>query len=94
MGQTLSKSDRKAKKSFTLSIESVGFLEQTRKKNRAESVSAVLEDILQKLRKAERLAAIERETASYYDGLSDAQVREQKEWAQFALEQFPIDDKD
>ena len=94
MSQTVSKPDRKAKKSFTLSIESVVFLEQMRKKNRAESVSAILEDILQKLRKREKLSAIERETAQYYDSLSDAQVAEQKRWAQFALEQFPHEDRD
>ena len=47
MSRPSSKSDRKARKSYTLSLRSVEFLETTKAQRRAASVSSVLEEILQ-----------------------------------------------
>jgi hypothetical protein len=78
----------KAKKSFTLSQESVAFLEGVRKKRRAGSVSAVLEEILQAVRRQQQRSALESAVAGYYDSLSDADVAEQSAWGEFALNEF------
>ena len=80
---------RKAKKSYTLSTESVAFLEALRKKRRAPSVSSVLEQILESVRRAQQRSALEKAVAGYYDGLSTSEVREQAEWGEFALREFP-----
>jgi hypothetical protein len=50
---------RKAKKSYTLSPESVDFLEALRRKRRARSISFVLEEILQAARREAELATID-----------------------------------
>ena len=89
MSQTIGKADRKAKKSYTLSPESVGFLEVTRKKRHAASTSAILEEILQNVRRENERANIERAVADYYASLSDKQVAEQTEWGDFAEREFP-----
>ena len=89
MSRTESKSDRKAKKSYTLSPEIVEFLETTRKQSHAESVSAVLEEILQNVRRDHERASVERAVANYYSSLSGAEVEEQAPWGEFSLAQFP-----
>ena len=89
MNQTIGKADRKAKKSYTLSPESVEFLEATRKKRHAASTSAILDEILQNVRRENERATIERAVADYYASLSDKQVAEQTEWGDFAEREFP-----
>ena len=79
----------KAKKSYTLSRDSVAFLEAMRKKRRAPSVSSVLEAILQAVRREQGKAAVERAVADYYGSLSNEEAAEQTEWGEFALGEFP-----
>jgi hypothetical protein len=81
--------NRKAKKSYTLSPESVEFLEALRKRRRAPSVSSILEEILQAARREQGRAAIERATADYYTSLSQGEAEEQTNWGEFALREFP-----
>jgi len=88
MRQTVGKSNRKAKKSFTLSVESVAFPEEMRQKSSAESISAILEEILQAVRRDENRAATDRAISEYYRSLSDEEVAEQREWGEFALREF------
>jgi hypothetical protein len=80
---------RKAKKSYTLSSESVAFLEIMRKKRRAASVSSVLEEILQSVRRRQEQAKVEQSVASYYSSLSGREATELADWAEFALGEFP-----
>ena len=80
---------RKAKKSYTLSPESVEFLEALRRKRSAPSVSAVLEEILQTIRCEQVRDKMEAAAAEYYSSLSDEQVEEQAAWGRFALQEFP-----
>ena len=80
---------RKAKKTYTLSPESVAFLEARRKRHRTASVSAVLEEILQAARREEAKAKLESAVSSYYDSLSDAESKEHREWGNFAMREFP-----
>ena len=80
---------KKAKKSYTLSPESVDFLETLRKKRRAPSVSCVLEDILQALQRDAELAMIDRSVTEYYNSLSGEEAQELAEWGEFAMREFP-----
>jgi hypothetical protein len=89
MGRTIGKTNRKAKKSFTLSTETVAFLELMRSKRKAESVSSVLEDILQSVRREQERASVARAVKRYYDSLTKEEEAEQSEWGEFALHQFP-----
>jgi hypothetical protein len=93
VSHTISKLDRKAKKSYTLSPESVAFLEAVRKKRRAGSISAVLEEILQAVRRENERASVARAVADYYGSLSTEEVEEQAEWGEFALREFPHEDR-
>jgi len=89
MSLTRSKHGLKAKKSYTLSPETVAFLEQMRKKRQAESVSAILEEILQNVRREQERASVERAVADYYSSLADNELAEHVRWSEFALAQFP-----
>jgi len=80
---------RKAKKSYTLSPESLAFLEATRKRRRAASISAILEEILQAARREFERASLERAVAGYYGSLSDGEARESAAWGDFAMREFP-----
>jgi len=79
---------RKAKKSYTLSPESVAFLETMRKKRHAASVSSVLDEILQGLRRHARRTSIDQAVTRYYSSLSTREEAEQKEWGEFAAREF------
>ncbi len=89
MNRTAGKTDRKAKKSYTLSLESVKFLEVTRKERNAASVSAVLEELLQSVRDEHERASMERAVADYYTSLSGKEAGERAEWGEFAEREFP-----
>jgi DNA-binding PadR family transcriptional regulator len=80
---------RKAKKSYTLSPESVAFLERLRRKRRAPSTSSILEEILQAARRRQQRAAVDRAVTEYYGFLSDAEAEEQLQWGRFAWREFP-----
>ena len=80
---------RKAKKSYTLSPESVDFLDTLRKKRRARSISFVLQKILQAARREAELETINRSVTAYYDSLSDEEAEELSQWGKFPLSQFP-----
>jgi len=77
-----------AKKSYTLSPESVDFLEAPRKKRRARSISFVLEEILQAARREAELAKINQSVTDYYASLSDEEAEELSEWGKFGLRQL------
>jgi hypothetical protein len=81
--------DRKTKRSFSLSPESVEFLETLRQKEAADSVSAVLEDILQAARRAQELALVDKAVTDFYSSLSEEDQKEDVRWGEFALTQFP-----
>ena len=89
MARTISKRRPvKAKKSYTLSAESVAYLEGLRKQRRATSASSVLEDILQHVRQASRKMALEQAVTDYYSSLGDDELDEQAKWADFAWAEF------
>jgi hypothetical protein len=79
---------RKAKKSYTLSPESVAFLETLRKKRRAASTSFILEEIIQTVRLAQRKKALDTSVANYYSSLTPAESDELTAWGEFAVSEF------
>jgi hypothetical protein len=80
---------RKTKRSYTLSPESVAYLEGLRKRRRSASTSAVLDEILLAARRHQERFNIEKSVAAYYSSLSPAELAELGEWGDFALSQFP-----
>jgi hypothetical protein len=82
---------RKAKKSYSLSPESVEFLNTIRKRRHASSVSAVLEEILQSVRREQSKSDLEQQVEDYYSSLSLDEAAEQTRWGEFALREFPRD---
>jgi hypothetical protein len=83
----------KAKKSYSLSRESVEFLEAIRKKRQVASISAILEEILQNVRREHEQASIERAVAEYYASFSDQVATEQAAWGGFAEQEFPNEER-
>ena len=81
----------KAKKTFSLSRESVKYLESLRDRKRAESVSSVLEELIRQQREALEMERISASVSSYYDSLPAEKVAEDRAWGQFAESQFPTD---
>ncbi len=83
---------RKAKKTFSLSRQSVMYLESLRKEKRSKSVSSVLEDIIRQQQQAKELERISASVTRYYDSLTPEEVAEDRAWGEFAATQFPSED--
>jgi hypothetical protein len=74
----------KRRRTFTLSPASLAYLEQETRRRSADSQSAVLDELLQEQKRERQMAALETAIGAYYDGLSDAEVEEDKIWGEFA----------
>jgi hypothetical protein len=79
---------RKAKKTYSLSPESVEFLEKLRQRPHAPSVSFILAEILQAVRREQGKAALERAVADYYSSFSAQDAADEAEWGEFAQREF------
>ena len=84
---------RKEKKTFSLSRESVSYLESLRKQKKRHSTSAVLEELIRQQRQAAEMERISAAVTRYYDSLSDEEQAEDRAWGEFALSQFPRDEE-
>jgi len=84
-----SRTARKEKRTFSLSRESLHFLESMRKKRKGTSVSAMLDELIARQRRAEESRRISASITSYYDSLTDKEVAEDRAWGEFAESQFP-----
>jgi hypothetical protein len=85
MSRISGKPERKAKKSYTLSVQSLEFLERVKVKRRAASVSSILEEIVQAAQREYERALLGRAVSDYYSSLSDEELTEQARWGEFAL---------
>lgn len=83
-----SSAKHKAKKSYTLSPESVAFLEGLRKKRHAASTSLVLDEIIQGALREQEKRAVEDAVSEYYGSLSDQERTERSVWGKFAETEF------
>jgi hypothetical protein len=59
------------------------------KQRRADSTSAVLEQILRAVKRETERAAIERAVSDYYSSLTESEAEELAQWGEFALSRFP-----
>jgi hypothetical protein len=82
----------KQRRTFTLTPESVAFLEElsaTRKDSQVrESVSAVLDDLLLAVRKEKYRLENEEKIGKYYDGRSYEERQEEIDWGKLATGEF------
>ena len=88
--------ERKQKKTFTLSHESIALLDEIRstsKGARQRSTSAVLDDILQNVRAKRKRQELEESVARYYSQLPGDEIAKNKAWAEFAMSQFAEEDE-
>jgi len=83
---------RKEKKTFSLTRESVSYLESLRKGKKRRSTSAVLEELIRQQRRASEMERISASVTRYYDSLTKEEVAEERAWGEFALTQFPTED--
>ncbi len=83
---------RKARKTFSLSQETVRYLESLRKERKKHSMSSVLEDVIQQLQETKEMERISASVTRYYDSLSTEEIAEDRAWGDFAATQFPGED--
>jgi hypothetical protein len=88
----LSSGARKARKTFSLSPESVSYLESLRKTRKGKSISSVLEELIRQRREAEDMKRISASVTRYYDSLTADEAAEDRAWGDFAATQFPSED--
>jgi hypothetical protein len=74
----------KEKRSYTLSSESVAFLERLHKTRRTRSVSAALDELLIEVRRQRGLRDLDAAVGAYYSG----ENTEDEDWARFAETEF------
>ena len=89
MARTARNDQRRQKRSYTLSPAAIALLEELRTERKAGSASSVLDSILRTILRGRQKTKIQRAVASYYSSLSHEECREQSDWGDFALKQFP-----
>ena len=88
---TIQATNRKMKRSFTLTPESVAFVAETRRKRKARSDSEALDLLLRELMLEARRQAIDAATKEYYDTASDEELAEQAKWAEMVGPNIMVD---
>lgn len=83
---------RKARKTFSLSRETVRYLESLRKERRKRSMSSVLEDVIRQQQQTKEMEKISASVTRYYDSLTAEEIAEDRAWGEFAATQFPSED--
>jgi hypothetical protein len=87
------RSARKARKTFSLSRETVQYLESLRRERKKDSMSSVLEDVIRQLQQTKETERISASVTRYYDSLTDEEIAEDRAWGEFAATQFPGEDQ-
>ena len=78
---TTQATNRRVKRSFTLTPEVVAFLTETRQKKRAKSDSEALVMLLRESMLQAKRRQLDAATRAYYDTASGEELAEQREWA-------------
>jgi hypothetical protein len=81
---TTQATERKMKKSFTLTPEAVAFVGEIRQKRGAGSDSEALDLLLREMMLETKRREIDAAYKEYYDTASDEELAEQWEWAEMA----------
>lgn len=82
-------SSNKAKRTFSLSLQTVAFLESERKARHGKSLSAVLEEIVRRHQEKKEMERVSAAFTRYYDSLTPEETTEDLAWGDFAGTQFP-----
>ena len=85
---------RKVRRTFTLSPESLAYLEQEAHRLQTESQSAVLDELLLTKQREQQLAVIEANITAYYDNLSDEEREEERAWGELAEQSLALKDNE
>ena len=83
------RSQAKQKKTFSLSNDSLQYLEDVRKQKKAPSTSSVLDELIRERKLQAELEKTEVAMSAYYDSLSDEEQAEDTAWGKFGISQFP-----
>lgn len=75
---------RKIKKSFSISTESDAFIRKMQKQRKTRSESETLDGLLGELMAFQERQTLAAAYTSYYNSLSDEEQEEQRSWAAFA----------
>lgn len=78
---TVQATNRKVKRSFTLTPESLAFVHETRRRRRANSDSEALDLLIKEQMLAARRQEIDAAFKAYYDNASEDELQEQRQWA-------------
>jgi len=82
---------RKERRSFTLSQESVTYLDIEKHQRCAHSTSAVLDEILRERLKEKEREKFDASIKAYYDSVTDEQFAENEQWGKMTETQFPLE---
>lgn len=88
---TIQATDRKLKRSFTLTPEVVAFVGEIRQRRGAGSDSEAVDMLLRESMLEMRRRAIDEAYKEYYDTASDEELAEQEGWAEMAGPNVLID---
>ena len=80
---------KKEKKTYSLSKQSVAYLEDTAKRQQKGSVSQVLDELIQEKKLEAERARIDSQISAYYDSLSDDEREQNRAWGEFAEGELP-----
>jgi hypothetical protein len=75
---------RKSRKTFSLSRDTLAYLESYRVRGKAPSLSGVVEVIVREQKEREEAEKIAAETRQYYDTVGSAELEESEIWGKFA----------
>jgi hypothetical protein len=75
-------SSRKERMTFSLSADSADFLRAFRKQQRAPSLSALVEVIVENLKRSRELAELEASVTAYYNANSEKEMQEESAWGE------------
>jgi hypothetical protein len=82
-------SQPKQKRTFSLSAESLKYLEEVRKRKKAPSTSSVLDEMIREQKQMAGRRKLGDEITAYYDSLSDDDRQDNHAWGEFGESQFP-----
>jgi hypothetical protein len=75
---------QRVKKSYSISREAESFVRKVRKARSIASDSEALDQLLREAIEAHRKSRIDAEYKAYYDAASEADLAEEKVWAEFS----------
>lgn len=82
----------KRRRTFTLSPESLAYLDEQARQRKLGSQSAFLDELLLAKTMEQRRAALEANVTAYYDSLSDEEVEEHRAWAELAEQSLVLEE--